>query len=109
VEIVPIDGFELRGIVSDETKTKMGKDFYDLYYYLYNDYKINAKEIVVINEEFSFSRNTKIMININNEVVYEFLARPDQEYLEAMVKQAIYETYLHLKDLEKKSEYFIQY
>jgi hypothetical protein len=32
VEIVPIDGFELR-IVSDETKTKMGKDF-DLYYYL---------------------------------------------------------------------------
>jgi hypothetical protein len=52
----------------------MGKDFYDLYYYLYNDYKINAKEIVVINEEFSFSRNTKIMININNEVVYEFLA-----------------------------------
>jgi hypothetical protein len=28
VEIVPIDGFELR-IVSDETKTKMGKDFYD--------------------------------------------------------------------------------
>jgi hypothetical protein len=39
---------------------------------IYNDYKINAKEIVVINEEFSFSRNTKIMININNEVVYEF-------------------------------------
>jgi hypothetical protein len=34
----------------------MGKDFYDLYYYLYNDYKINAKEIVVIIEEFSFSK-----------------------------------------------------
>jgi hypothetical protein len=27
VEIVPIDGFELRGIVSDETKTKMVKIF----------------------------------------------------------------------------------
>jgi hypothetical protein len=39
---------------------------------IYNDYKINSKEIVVIIEEFSFSRNTKIMININNEVVYEF-------------------------------------
>jgi hypothetical protein len=61
----------IKGIVSDETKTKIGKDFYDLYYYLYNDYKINSKEIVVIIEEFS-SRNTKIMININNEVVYEF-------------------------------------
>jgi hypothetical protein len=30
---LPIDGFELRGIVTDETKTKVGKDFYDLYYY----------------------------------------------------------------------------
>jgi hypothetical protein len=31
-----------------------------------------------------------------------------EEYLEAMVKQAIYETYLHLKDLERE-KYFIQY
>jgi hypothetical protein len=23
-----------KGIVSDETKTKMGRDFYDLYYYI---------------------------------------------------------------------------
>jgi hypothetical protein len=30
------------------------------------------------------------------------LARPDQNIL-SMVKQAIYETYLHLKDLEKKA------
>jgi hypothetical protein len=28
------------GIISDETKTKVGKDFYDLYYYLYNDYNM---------------------------------------------------------------------
>ncbi|WP_370566951.1 CsgE family curli-type amyloid fiber assembly protein [Flavobacterium sp. PL002] len=104
-----MDGFELRGIVSDETKTRMGKDFYDLYYYLYNEYRINSKEIVAVNEEFSFSRNTKIMISINNELVYEFLSRPDEDYLDTMAKKAIYETYLHLKDLEKKSEYFTQY
>jgi hypothetical protein len=73
-------------------------------YYLYNDYKINAKEIVVIIEEFSFSRNTKIMININNEVSLSFSA-PDQEYLEAMVNRR-FETYL-LKGFRKK-EYFIQ-
>jgi hypothetical protein len=40
-KIVPIDGFELRGIVSDETKLKL-IIFFDLYYYLYNDYKINS-------------------------------------------------------------------
>jgi hypothetical protein len=46
VAALPIDGFELRGIVTDETKTKVGKDFYDLYYYKYNEYKINSSMIV---------------------------------------------------------------
>jgi hypothetical protein len=87
----------------------MGKDFYDLYYYLYNDFKINSKEIVVVNEEFSFSRNTKISISINDEVVNEFLSRPDEEYLKAMAEQSIYQTYLYLKNLEKESKYFTQY
>jgi hypothetical protein len=52
VAALPIDGFELRGIVTDETKTKVGKDFYDLYYYKYNEYKINSSMIVSISEEF---------------------------------------------------------
>jgi hypothetical protein len=97
------------GIISDETKTKVGKDFYDLYYYLYNDYKINAKKIVTLNEEFTFARNTKIIVSIENEVVYEFLARPDEEYLNEMAQQSVYATYLYLKNLEKQSKSFIQY
>jgi hypothetical protein len=46
-----IDGLKLFQM---KQKLKLGF-YYD--YYLYNDYKIT--EIVVINEEFSFSRNTK--------------------------------------------------
>jgi hypothetical protein len=63
----------------------------------------NAKEIVVINEEFS-SSNTKIMIN-NNEVVYEFLAQ-QEIYLDMVsrLKNSIY-----FKGFRKESEYFIQY
>ncbi|WP_426064709.1 CsgE family curli-type amyloid fiber assembly protein [Flavobacterium sp. DSP2-3-1] len=96
-------------MVTDDTKTKVGKDFYDLYYYLYNDYKINAGKIVTLNEEFSFARNTKIIISIDNEVVYEFLAKPDEEYLNEMAQQSIYATYLYLKNVEKQSKYFTQY
>jgi hypothetical protein len=87
----------------------MGKDFYDIYYYLYNDNKINAKEIIVISEEISFARNTKISINIANDVVYEFLTKPDEEFLNAVAKEALYATYLYIKNLEKESNYFIQY
>lgn len=107
--VLPSDGFELIGIITDDTKTKVGKDFYDLYYYLYDEYKINARKIVTLNEEFSFARNTKIIISIDNEVVYEFLAKPDEEYLNEMAQQSIYATYLYLKNLEKQSKYFTQY
>ncbi|WP_370632517.1 CsgE family curli-type amyloid fiber assembly protein [Flavobacterium sp. CHNK8] len=106
---MPADGFEIIGIISNETKTKVGKDFYDLYFYLYNEYKINAKKIVFLTEEFSFGRNTKIVITIENDIIYEFLARPDEEYLNEMGEQAIYATYLHLKNLEKQNKYFTQY
>ena len=49
------------------------------------------------------------MISVENEVVYEFLARPDEEYLREMAEQSIYSTYLYLKNLEKQSKYFTQY
>ena len=107
--IIPSDGFELLGIISDDTKTKVGKDFYDLYYNYYNEYKINTRKIITLNEEFTFARNTKIIISIENEVVYEFLAKPDEEYLKEMAEESIYVTYLYLKNLEKQSKYFTQY
>lgn len=99
----------MRGIVTDETKTKVGKDFYDMYYYKYNEYKINASKIVSISEEFSFARNTKLVITIDNETIYEFMAKPDDEYLNYMVGKSIYATYTYLKDLEKQNKYFTQY
>lgn len=107
--IISNEGFEIAGIVSDETKTKAGKDFYDFYFYLYNDYKINSKKIVVLTEEFSFGRNTKIVVTIENDIINEFFARPDEEYLKEMAEQSIYYTYLYLKNLEKQNKYFTQY
>jgi hypothetical protein len=65
--------------------------------------------IVSISEEFSFARNTKLIISVNNEIIYEFMAKPDKEYLENMVERSVYATYSHIKNLEKENEYFTQY
>lgn len=107
--IIPVDGFELSGIISDDTKTKAGKDFYDFYYYIYNDKKINSKKIVTVSEELSFARNTKIIISIDNNTVYEFLAKPDEEFLTMVAEDSVYATYVYLKNLEKQSEQITQY
>lgn len=106
---VPVDGFILSGIISDETKTKVGKDFYDFYYYIYNDKKINSKKIVTVSEELSFARNTKIIISIENNTVYEFLAKPDEEFLTMVAEDSVYATYVYLKNLEKQNEQITQY
>ncbi len=107
--IVPADGFELSGIISDDTKTKVGKDFYDFYYYIYNDKKINSKKIVTVSEELSFARNTKIIISIDNNTVYEFLAKPDEEFLTMVAEDSVYATYVYLRNLEKQNEQITQY
>lgn len=99
----------MKGVIADETKTKIGKDFYDLYYYKYNENNINSEKVVTISEEFSFGRNTKIIISIENNLVYEFLARPDEEYMDYMVQNSVYQTYLYLKEIESQSKYFTQY
>ncbi len=99
----------MKGIVLDDTKTKIGKDFYDKYYYKYNDIGINANKIVTIGEEFSFGRNTKIMITVNNEIVYEFFSRPEDDFIEAVAQESIEATYYYLKELEQQSKYFTQY
>lgn len=107
--VLPVDGFVLRGIITDETKTKMGKDFYDRYYYKYNDIGINSEKIVTIGEEYTFATNTAISIKIDNEVVYEFLIRPDDEFLDAVSEEAVSATFTYLKEKEKQKKYFTQY
>lgn len=104
-----MDGFELIGIITDDTKTKAGKDFYDIYYFKYNDVRINSKKIVTVSEELSFARNTKIIISIDNNVVFEFLVNPDEEFLTMAADDSIRTTYIYLKNLEKQSQYITQY
>lgn len=99
----------MSGIVTDDTKTKAGKDFYDLYFFKYNDLKINSKKIVTITEELSFARNTKITISIDTNPIYEFLVNPDEEFLSLVAEDAVNVTSAYLKNLEKQSRYFTQY
>ncbi|WP_235935441.1 CsgE family curli-type amyloid fiber assembly protein [Flavobacterium ichthyis] len=107
--LLPEDGFMLSGIVSDDTKTKIGKDFYDMYYYMYNDKKVNSKKIVTVSEELSFARTTKLIITVENNIVLEFIAKPDEEFLKYMAQESINATINQLKKLEKQSKQITQY
>lgn len=91
------DGLMLKGIVTEDTKTKPGSDFYKMFYSLYTTNNINGEEIVRIKEVLSLNNNTKIEITVANELVWEFFVRPQNEYLKTMADVSIKRVYWYLQ------------
>ena len=78
--VKPKDGLEIIGIVSNDTKTKLGNDYYDLFFSEYNKLKISSPKTISIAEELTYGRTTKISVNIEGEIIDEFIARPDEDF-----------------------------
>ena len=70
-----------RGIVIDKTKTKNGKDFFNSFYAIYLEYQIDAKEVVTVTEQFSFGRNTRLEITVEDQLIVNFFLQPNQDFL----------------------------
>lgn len=108
-DLKPNDGIEMTGVVLNETKTKLGNDFYDYFYSLYSKLKINSPKIVTIQEELTFGRTTKIIISIDNEMLTEFIAMPDDDFLSYMAENSSEEVFKYLKEKEKEKELIFQF
>ena len=66
------DGVEIRGLVTDETRTKFGREFYEAFANRYREDGVNAAK-------FSLGRRTIIEVKIDDNLVYQFLIKPDPE------------------------------
>lgn len=100
---------EITGIVSDDTKTKVGKDFYDIYFSKYNSEAIKGIQIVQIEEQLNIGRTTILKITIDNKLISEFIANPNEEFLSQKAEEAIQITKKYFKDLEKLKNRIEQY
>ena len=100
---------EITGIVSDDTKTKVGKDFYDIYFSKYNSEAIKGNQIVQIEEQLNIGRTTILKITIDNKLISEFIANPNEEFLSQKAEEAIQITKKYFKDLEKLKNRIEQY
>lgn len=105
----PKDGLEISGIVVDQTKTKMGRDFYDRFYFYYTYNEIKGNEVIKIDEMRTFRRSTKIIVSIGDEVLAEFFAKPNEEYIEEISKYAMQKVYKYFQKKEREKSYITQY
>ncbi|WP_281240305.1 CsgE family curli-type amyloid fiber assembly protein [Flavobacterium praedii] len=108
-ETKPKDGLEMMGIVSNDTKTKLGNDFYELFYKEYTKLKLNSSKIVAVQEELTFGRTTKIMVLVDGEVINEFISRPDEDYLKYMAETVSSDVFKYFKNIEKQNKLIMRY
>ena len=101
------DGF--RGIVTESTKTKPGRDFYIEFYSIYNLNRINGKEVVKITEQFSFGRSTIMEVSVGNVIVHRFFTQPTRDYILKQAKTSINAVTRYFINLDNQKSYIKQY
>lgn len=73
--------YELKGLTIDETKTKVGKDFYDMFYMQYSQLPDKSSSAVTISELPLRGTSGQINIQIDDKVIYSFMSNPGEDYL----------------------------
>lgn len=96
----------MEGIVIDESKTKFGKDFYDAFYSVYNQYPKKFNLIITINEQPFRGRTSIVQINADQELVYEFFSNPDEDYTKQQVITSLNSIAAYAQNKEKLTKEF---
>ncbi|MBS7334120.1 curli production assembly/transport protein CsgE [Faecalibacter bovis] len=78
--------FILRGLVVDQTKTKGGRDFFDLFYSKYNLLSEKFPFVTTITEVPGIGRNSIIQIEDADKILYSFRVTPNEDFLVSQVE-----------------------
>jgi len=84
------DAIEIGGLIIDNTRTKIGRDFYEFFYGKWVDPKESDNFSIIIRELPSRGgRVARIAIEVDGNVVAQRVVQPRQEIVEAMAQQSV--------------------
>lgn len=83
------DNIVLKGIVVESMLTKVGKDYYDYFYQGYLNSGNQYPFIIEIKERPYFGRSSIITLEVEDQKIFEFYSKPDEDYLKSAVTQAL--------------------
>lgn len=92
---------EIDGLLVDDTKTKAGKDFYDLFYSGWEAPPEAKSYTITVSEKPFRLSNTIIAVSINENLVYQAILQPRQDIIEAQTEDAIATTQDYLANYEE--------
>ena len=95
---VPVDVLEIDGLIIDETRSKIARDFYDLFYKKWIAPQGAKNFSIYIREEPSRGRGAQISLTLNDQKIFKNFVPPRYDALENVVNFAIRVTRAKLKD-----------
>lgn len=98
------DNLEVENFIVDETISKIGKDFYDLFYIRWNEQVKGGSYSIVISEKALPQRGTQINIKVNDTDVYQSFVQPRYDVIEQSVDQGIYMVFNYLQNYQATQE-----
>lgn len=99
----------IRGILTEDTKTKPGRDFYIEFSSIYRLQQMNGVEVVKVYERFSFGRSTIMEVQVGNTVVHRFFTQPRRDFLLEQAKIAIVNVSRYFANVERNQSLIRKY
>ncbi|WP_236582144.1 curli production assembly/transport protein CsgE [Sphingobacterium spiritivorum] len=75
------EDYSIKGIMVDNTKSKIGKDFFDMLYAQYSQSTEKYTFTITLRELPSFSNNGIISVEVEDLIIFTLRAIPNEEYL----------------------------
>lgn len=92
---------EIDGLLFDETKTKSGRDFYDIFYTAWEAPAGARNYSIFISEKPYRLSTTLIEIRINETLVFQSYLQPRVAYVEQLAANAVARVKLYLANYEE--------
>lgn len=89
---------ELDGMVHDETRSKFGRDFYDIFYRHWQSPPEASNYSIRIMEQPAPSLGSIIIVKVNDEETFKVRLQPKYDFVEEASKYAVRTTYAYLRD-----------
>ena len=88
-EVDDYEGLGLGGLILDETRSKMGSNFYSVFYKHWEDPKNTQNFTITVSEQPMPSRGTMVQVEIDNQLVFKNRLEPRYYKTEQAAKQAV--------------------
>ena len=108
-KVTGYEGLGLGGLILDETRSKMGSNFYSVFYKHWEDPKNVQNFTITVSEKPMPSRGTMVKVEIDNQLVFRNRLEPRYYKTEQAAKQAVKICQRRLQRIEAMENEFAGY